>query len=317
MIDAALLVAYAITVGTLGATWLEQASWPAASPRLGMLAWQALASSIVLSLAAAGLALTMSLPHVNADLAEFLDLCASTLQHHYASPGGFWSAAAGASVFFAVVGRTMTVTASTALAERRDREQRAATFSLIGEPDTTTGALVVPCARPYAFCIGGRHHRIVLTSGLLDVLDAYQLQAVLAHERAHLRQRHHTALAVSRILFRTLRPLFPQFRHAMDHATLFMEFSADDSARRTVGAQPLVEALRTLSSWTAIPGALAANGADVELRMARLGGQSRRLPMGAMTLAVLMSIVAVVIPFFLAAAPVLTIAWEGLCRVTG
>lgn len=316
MIDAAFLVAYAITLGTLGAAWLEQASWPASSPRLGMIAWQALASSVVLSLAAAGLALTMSLPHVNADLAQFLDLCVTTLRHHYASPGGFWSATAGMIVFLAVTGRAMSMTVSAALSDRRDREKRAATFSLIGEPDATTGAWVVPCPLPYAFCIGGRHRRIVLTSGLFDVLNSDQMRAVLAHERAHLRQRHHTALALSRALYRTLLPLFPRFRHAMDHANLLMELSADDSARRAVGSTPLLEALRKLSTGTAMPGTLAANGADVELRMARLAGQSRRMPFSAMALAVALSIVAVAIPFALAAAPVLTIAWEGLCQVT-
>tara|TARA_Y100000815_G_scaffold72883_1_gene61696 strand:- start:11066 stop:11914 length:849 start_codon:yes stop_codon:yes gene_type:complete len=281
-----------------------------------MIAWQALASSVVLSLAAAGLALTMSLPHVNADLAQFLDLCVTTLQHHYASPGGFWSATAGMIVFLAVTGRAMSMTVSAALSDRRDREKRAATFSLIGEPDATTGAWVVPCPLPYAFCIGGRHRRIVLTSGLFDVLNSDQIRAVLAHERAHLRQRHHTALALSRALYRTLLPLFPRFRHAMDHANLLMELSADDSARRAVGSTPLLEALRKLSTGTAMPGTLAANGADVELRMARLAGQSRRMPFSAMALAVALSIVAVAIPFALAAAPVMTIASEGLCQVT-
>ena len=65
-----------------------------------------------------------------------------------------------------------------------------------------------------------------------------------------------------------------------------------------------------------MPGTLAANGADVELRMARLAGQSRRMPFSAMALAVALSIVAVAIPFALAAAPVMTIASEGLCQVT-
>ena len=317
MIDAALLLAYAVTVGTLGAARLEQASWPASSPRLGMFAWQALASSVLLSLAAAGLALTMSLPHVNADLAQFLDLCASTLQHHYASPGGFWSAAAGALIFLAVTGRAMTMTVSATLTARRDHEKRAATFNLIGEPDSTTGALVVPCAVPYAFCIGGRHRRIVLTSGLFDVLDANQLRAVLAHERAHIRQRHHTALTISKALFRTLLPLLPHFRQAMDHANLLMELSADDSARRTVGSTPLLQALKKLSTGTSMPGTLAANGADIEIRMARLELRSQPMPVTAMVSAAALSIAAVAIPFAFAAAPVLTIAWEGLCQVTG
>lgn len=224
---------------------------------------------------------------------------------------------AGGAFVLALTGCAIAVTISAALADRRDREQRAATFSLIGEVDAATGALVVPSPLPHAFCIGGRHRRIVLTSGLFDVLDAHQLRAVLAHERAHIRQRHHAALAVSRALFRTLLPLFPRFRHAMDHATLFAEFSADDSARRCVGSTPLLEALRTLSAWSAMPETLAANGADVDVRMARLESQPPPRSVGVMASAVLVSIVAVAIPMVLAAAFAVAVAWEGLCQITG
>ena len=46
------------------------------------------------------------------------------------------------------------------------------------------GAVVLDHAAPYAFCVGGRRHRVVVTSGLLASLTAAELDAVLArHDR--------------------------------------------------------------------------------------------------------------------------------------
>ena len=43
---------------------------------------------------------------------------------------------------------------------------------------------------PTAYCIPGRQSRVVLSQGVLDALPADQLEAVVAHEEAHLRGRH-------------------------------------------------------------------------------------------------------------------------------
>ena len=49
--------------------------------------------------------------------------------------------------------------------------------------------VVLDDPRPAAYCVAGRPAAIVVTSGALAVLDQPQLEAVLAHERAHLAQR--------------------------------------------------------------------------------------------------------------------------------
>lgn len=43
---------------------------------------------------------------------------------------------------------------------------------------------------PTAYCIPGRQSRVVISQGVLDALPQAQLEAVLAHEDAHLRERH-------------------------------------------------------------------------------------------------------------------------------
>lgn len=313
MISALLLVTYAAIAGTLGAGWLRDARWPSVAPRLAIATWQALAMSVLLSLSAAGLALAISFPHVNADLARLFNLCATNLQHSYASPGGTLTAVLGLGLFMTLLGRSTWCLAQAFVVDRRERSARVAALDLVGQRDVVPGALVLEHEAPYAFCVGGRHHRIVLTSGLIATLGPGEIDAVLAHEHAHIRQRHHAALVACRAIFGTLTPIFPAFRRTMPLVRLYAELSADDGARRQVGNKPLRKALATLACLPAPAGTLAASASDVETRLTRLTDRPGRLPFGASAMASAGIAAAIVVPLALAAAPALAIAWEGIC----
>ena len=315
MISAVLLAAYAAVAGTLGAAWLRDARWPSLAPRLAIATWQALAVSVLLSLGAAGLALAISFPHVSADLAKLFNLCAENLRHSYASPGGTLTALFGVTLFLMLLARTGWCAAQVSVADRRERSARVAAFDLVGRRDVVAGALVVEHEAPYAFCIGGRRHRVVLTTGLLAALGPGELDAVLAHEHAHLRQRHHAALVACRALFGTLAPLFLTFRTAMPLVRLYAELCADDAARRRVGSDSLRDALARLACLPAPAGTLAASAQDVEARLSRLDGRTRRLPLGASAAVGFGIAAAVIVPLALAAAPAVAIAWEGICQM--
>jgi Zn-dependent protease with chaperone function len=313
MISAILLATYAITAGTLGAGWLRDAAWLARAPRLAIGAWQALAASVLLALAAAGLALAISFPHVSADLAGLFDLCAENLRHGYASPGGTATALIGVAVFAMVVARAAWCGLRTTIADHRERAARVAALDMVGRINIVAGALVIDHAAPYAFCIGGRRDRVVVTSGLLATLDGPELDAVLAHERAHLSQRHHLAMTACRILFATLAPLFPGFRRAMPQVRMYAELCADDCARRHADASSLRTALLRLACLPAPAGALAASAIEVETRLMRLASGEVRLSRLSLALAASGIAAAIVVPLLLAAGPALAMAWEGIC----
>lgn len=315
MISAALLVAYGITAGTLGGSWLLNARWPQLAPRLAIAAWQTLAASVLLSLGAAGLALAISLPHVRADLARLLNLCAENLGHGYAAPGGIAVATLGLALVLALIVRTTWYAVHVGRSERREQAARVAVLDLVGRTDIFPGAVVIEHDAPYAFCIGGRRHRVVVTTALLTTLSPRQLDAVLAHEAAHLRQRHHLALVICRSLFGTLAPLLPAFRRALPQVRLYAELSADDRARRDVGDRPLREALATLACLPAPAGALAATAHDVEARLLRLTGRHRRLSRTGSAVTGIAIGAALLVPLGLAAAPTLAMAWEGICLI--
>ena len=315
MVSALFLATYAVVAGTLGAKWLRDAAWPSLAPRMAVAAWQALAMSVLLSLAAAGLTLAISFPHVSADLGEIINLCAERLRHSYSSPGGTVTALCGVTLSLMLFARAAWCAVQASVSDRRERAGRVAVFDLIGRQDVVPNVLVVEHEAPYACCIGGRHRRIVITSGLLATLRPAELHAVLAHEQAHLRQRHHTALMACRALFGALAPMFPAFRTTMPLVRLYAEMCADDGARRRVGPGPLRDALARLACLPAPAGTLAASAQDVEARLSRLTDRPRGLRVAPSAVAGVAVAAAAIVPLALAAAPAVAIAWEGICRI--
>jgi hypothetical protein len=54
--------------------------------------------------------------------------------------------------------------------------------------------VVVPAPEPVAFAVNGRPPQVVLSEGLIQTLSDDELEAVIRHERCHLRHGHHRYL---------------------------------------------------------------------------------------------------------------------------
>lgn len=134
----------------------------------------------------------------------------------------------------------------------------------------TGSAMVLDVPQAAAYCIPGRPATIVLTRGALAVLDAAQLAAVLAHERAHLAGRHHLLVTLTRG-FAALLPAAPLFTHGHQEVARLAEMSADDAAVRRSGRPALIAALLAMGTGTAVPAAaLSATGCAITARLQRL-----------------------------------------------
>lgn len=98
-----------------------------------------------------------------------------------------------------------------------------------GAADKDGAVVIVEDDRPDAFAVPGRAGGlIVLTTGLTAVMTAAERRAVIDHERAHLRQRHHfhvQAVELAACLNPLLRPWTRVVR-------LAVERSADEHAAR-------------------------------------------------------------------------------------
>ncbi|PPG28613.1 hypothetical protein C5E10_13570 [Pseudoclavibacter sp. RFBG4] len=146
----------------------------------------------------------------------------------------------------------------------REREKREG-FTLVRFESDEAIAMAVP----------GRQPEIFLSSACEELLSAPQLQAVLAHELAHLRQLHGWAVRIAEINA-TLVGWLPAGRRLQQATLLLVELAADDTAARQAGPAHLANALAILSDATGDP--------SLELRALRLttkrwpGKGRRRLP---------------------------------------
>ena len=171
--------------------------------------------------------------------------------------------------------------------------RHAADARIIGHRVAGLDAVVVDAPERVAYSVAGRPDTIVVTSAALDALDQCHLDAVLAHERAHLTGRHHLMLALTRGLAATL-PRVALFTIGAREIARLTEMAADDAAARRHGHHTVLGALLALSVQAPVPScAAAATGTDVLARAERLAaptaaGWRTRLMLGAMTLLVVL-----------------------------
>ncbi|MFE3204381.1 M56 family metallopeptidase [Embleya sp. NPDC059237] len=185
-----------------------------------------------------------------------------------------------------------------ARARRAHRER----LRLLGCPAGPSGALVVPFAEPMVYCLPGRRPTVVLTSAAVAALTSRQLRAALAHEHAHIRQRHHLALGLAAGLQRAM-PFPPLFRRARAEITLLIELAADDAAAHRHGRRALAEAVVAVAAPETTTRGLGAGGVSALHRVRRLARADA--PLGRLRLAAAMALAVVLLtgPALLALAP--------------
>lgn len=158
-----------------------------------------------------------------------------------------------------------------AVLRARRRQHELLTLLARGDPKVP-GALVVDHPAAAAYCVPGLRSTIVISAGTLDLLDSAELAAVLAHERAHLRERHDLVLLPFTALLSAFR-WTGVARQAHAAVGLLVEMLADDRARRQRPALELATALLrvgTADSAITPAGALAAADGQVAARVSRL-----------------------------------------------
>jgi hypothetical protein len=98
------------------------------------------------------------------------------------------------------------------------------------------GVVVADWSEPLAVAVPGRPGQVLLTTGMLKVLDADERRAVLAHERAHLDHRHHVAVQLAG----AAASVNPLLRPARNAVTYLVERWADEEAAAGLGNRDLV-----------------------------------------------------------------------------
>lgn len=159
-------------------------------------------------------------------------------------------------VILAVVGALFAYAAtSSEPVQQSSRAQAALLLPLVSSTEERGGFELARCESSLSFAcaLPGTEPRILVTTGLERALTPRQFDAILAHEYAHLRQRHNWAVRIADVN----ALCFPSLAAgtALRRATrLLVELIADDTAARQVGPAELANALVRLSELGADPG---------------------------------------------------------------
>jgi Zn-dependent protease with chaperone function len=240
------------------------------APRAAMVLWQAVALAAVLSALGATLAVFSGAGiGVDKTLAEYA------------------VAVLALAVTALVLGRLLLIGHLVGTRLRSMRRHHRELVDLLASEQA--GVLVVEGDRPVAYCLPGlTGSRVVISRAAAD-LGPETLDAVLAHERAHLAARHDLVLEA----FTVLHDAFPRWvssGRALAEVRLLAEILADAAARKRHGALALARALVALTDSPAPRMALAAGGSVGDLtarvQLLRDDRRHRLLAAGLLALAV-------------------------------
>jgi peptidase M48-like protein len=131
------------------------------------------------------------------------------------------------------------------------------------------GFVEIAChEQPFAFTLPGRGGHVVLSSGLIELLDDDEQSVVLAHEGAHARHRHDRYLLIAQLAAASI----PMLRPLASRLQFSLERWADEAAVEECGDRRFVaRTLGKVALHSVTPvGALSFAGLGVPARVAAL-----------------------------------------------
>lgn len=249
MIAAAGLAALALAC-VLVAQGLIVAKWTWYAPRAAILLWQSV--GVTWGLATTGALLAYALEPYGKGVVHGLAGLVTGFGYGVHGPRDLIRLAAlvtGLTLLAILVALPLAAGAQTLRARRRHREL----LALIARDEPAIpGVRVVDFPGAAAYCLPGLRSQVVISNGTLRLLSPDELDAVLAHESAHVRERHDLVLLPFAALRRAL-PWSKLIRDAQASVELLIEMAADDRARRHCSPKRLATALLRFGTAPTLP----------------------------------------------------------------
>ena len=264
MTAAVLFALYAAAAGMLAPSALR-GGWVTRSPRLAISLWLVLpvswVTAVVMAVLAAAAPFPLAWPGPGPGRGRVLA--------GPPVPGGRVIAVAGLALAAAVAFRAGWCLAGEWYRGWRGGREHAALVAATGRPGPEQGIVILDHDAPDVYCLTCGRDQIVVSAGALAALTPGQIRAVLAHERAHLRGRHHAMLALATGLARAF-PGVPLLAQAGPQLGVLAEMAADDAAARGHRREDLAAALVILAGAGPRPAALTVGGPAAMTRLQRL-----------------------------------------------
>lgn len=255
-------------------SWLACAQWPLRAPRAAMALWQSIAIAAVLSAFSCGLAIAANLLIPDAQGRP----TANPFDEIERLGVALWAVCVGVFLITLLIGARLFYTViRVAMHTRARRSAHRELIDLLdrmdrtvpGDPLSAHDVRMLEVDQPMAYCLPGLRQRVVISEGTVARLRRDELDAVISHERAHLRARHDLILEA----FIAVHEAFPRFvrsRSALGAVQLLVELLADDTAIRCAGRKQLGRALVACADSVAPRGAMAIGGPSTLTRVQRL-----------------------------------------------
>jgi Zn-dependent protease with chaperone function len=246
-------------------------------PTLSVWLWLATSLGALAAVALTGLLLLMPTGRLGTSAAELLRTCVMVLRAALSTPHDSGTeTVAGLLALAAVAGGLLLGGGMIGLRAWRATRRHRELLALAGRPAADLpGVTMLEHGRPFAYCLPGRPGPVVISSAALGRLQAGQLAAVLAHERAHQTGHHHRLVLLTQVL-RVGFPWLPAARLAHQEVARLVELAADDAAARVQGRRQVAAALVALGDSHVPTAALGAAGVSARERVSRLVAPRQR-----------------------------------------
>ncbi len=301
----AFVVVAVLLVGPIPAL-LARATWPLRAPRAVLVLWQAIAVAAVLSAFSAGIAIASRMFLLGPDGRPTVTIVGDIDRLGWP----LWTLYITVFALTVLVGARLVIAVlQVAIATRRRRAHHRTVVDLldvsddVGGTQTRTranGLRILQVVQPLAYCLPGVRSRVVLSQGTLANLSDTEVEAILRHERAHLRARHDLVLEA----FTAVHAAFPRCvrsANALEAVRLLVELLADDAAVRASGPTPLGRALVACAAGRTPAGGLAIGTQSTLLRVRRLSGRGNSPTLSAAAYAAAAAVI--VVPTIAVAVP--------------
>ncbi|MDA3642553.1 M56 family metallopeptidase [Saccharopolyspora indica] len=241
----ALLLGVAFVAG-FGPAVLNRMLQRRMDPQLVLMTWGGLVATTFVTVTAA-LTITVLPTHGPAPLlVQLLHHCWTALQHGSAPQ---LHLAAGLLLLTAIAGLSSRVSIGLLRHARRQRREHRRHLDLLriaARPESGAFPIMwLPHPEPMAYSVAGAPGFVVATDGVRDRLGP-DAAAVLEHERAHLRGRHHLLVGLAEALSRSA-PWLPLMRRSPELVRTAVELAADRSAAHLHGPGAVRSALLHMS----------------------------------------------------------------------
>lgn len=253
---------------------LARAHWAIRDPLAALILWQAIGLAGGLSMIGAGLVYAVS--DLSATFPSAVGALVAGWLHGSVVLDPVHLILVGLAAVLAV--RLLVVLVISVVRTGRHRRRHRRLLDVLSEPSRDRpGARLLDHQLPVAYCLPGPRNTMVLSAGIVRLLSKTQLDAVIAHERAHLVWRH-DILVLPFVSWRRALPWLRAATAAHCSVMTLIEMLADDIAVQSVDSRVLAGAITLVDRNEPPPGGLALAARATTLRVRRLTNPPGPLP---------------------------------------